>query len=173
MLIIKIRGGYKKFNLIDLFEPVLAGGDLQAKKLEEGNIPLISSGHTGNGVCKYINNQYDKSNLFRDNLITVDMFGKAFYQPKPFYAVSHGRINILLPKFDLDEDLAMFFVALFNRIFTKKYAFNEMCSQTALKKEQIFLPVDKQGMINFTFMRDRIKSIKLKVNRKLKQISVA
>ena len=46
--------------------------------------------------------------LFSKNTITVDMFCKAYYQPDDYYAVSHGRVNILKPKFKMNKQSICF-----------------------------------------------------------------
>lgn len=45
---------WKEFKIEDLFNISLSKGDNQANLLLDGNIPLISSGTTNNGICKFI-----------------------------------------------------------------------------------------------------------------------
>lgn len=53
---------WQEFPIVDLFDIVLSSGDNQAKLLEDGDIPLISSGkNMGNGICKYIKNMGRKT----------------------------------------------------------------------------------------------------------------
>ncbi|WP_103577023.1 restriction endonuclease subunit S, partial [Campylobacter concisus] len=89
----KLGVEWGEFRLVDLFKILLAKGDLQAKKLEVGDNILISSGNFNNGVVAYVQDCDEFSEKFGSNSLTIDMFGKCFYQPKPFYAVSHGRVN--------------------------------------------------------------------------------
>ena len=78
---------WRWFEIKQIFNVVLPKGDIQEKKVENGDIPLISAGKINNGIVKYIDKKGDeKSEIICANCITVDMFGKAFYQPKPFYA---------------------------------------------------------------------------------------
>lgn len=158
---------WREFNLTDLFDIVLAKGDLQPKKLEKGNIPLVSARNFNNGIVMYINDGDGISEKFDKNCISVDMFGKAFYQNNDFYAVSHGRVNILLPKFELNKFIAMFFIAILNSKLFGKYSFSTMCSQSKLTKEKISLPIDKFSNPNFEIMEKFIKEIEKNHTSKL------
>ena len=117
---------WKKFKLIDLFELHLAKGDLQPKKLENGDIPLVSAGMTNNGIVMNIKEGDGKSEKFNSNVITIDMFGKAFYQNKDFFAVSHGRVNILKPKFELNSYIGLFLVSVFDKKLIGDFSFSKM-----------------------------------------------
>ena len=74
---------WKEFNIIDLFEIKLSSDDLQPGKLVDGNIPLVSSGKTNNGIVMYIEEQKEAT-LYNENTITIDMFGNAFYHNYDF-----------------------------------------------------------------------------------------
>ena len=100
---------WKKFKIKDFFKVELAKGDIKLGEVDNGDIPLVSSGESNNGIVGYIDEVGDgKSEIFPANRITVDMFGNAFYQDEPFYAVSHGRVNILNPKFNLTRNIGLF-----------------------------------------------------------------
>ena len=100
---------WKEFTIGDYFDVFLSSGDLKIDDCEPGNIPLISSGSTNNGIVSYIDEKGDgKAQIFKANCITVDMFCNAFYQNKDFYAVSHGRVNILYPKFKFNLHIGLF-----------------------------------------------------------------
>lgn len=161
---------WKKFKLIDLFELHLAKGDLQPKKLENGDIPLVSAGMTNNGIVMNIKEGDGKSEKFNSNVITIDMFGKAFYQNKDFFAVSHGRVNILKPKFELNSYIGLFLVSVFDKKLIGDFSFSKMCSQGRLQNETILLPVNKKGMPDFELMENFIKQIEKENNSLLKMI---
>lgn len=101
------------FKIKDFFKVELSKGDIKLDEVESGTVALISSGETNNGVVGYIDEKGDgKAEIFPPNRITIDMFGNAFYQSEPFYAVSHGRINILTPKFNLTKGIGLFISSL-------------------------------------------------------------
>lgn len=119
---------WKEFSITELFNVVLSAGDNQAKLLDDGDIPLVSSGkNTGNGICKWIKEGDGKSELFDANLITVDMFGKAYYQDTAFYAVSHGRVNILMPLFELNRNIGLFICSVLDKRLVEIYSLMVKC----------------------------------------------
>ena len=152
-----------EFPLIELFDFYLSKGDNQAQKLDEGEIPLVSSGSFNNGICKYIDKGDGISELFEGNLITIDMFGQPFYQNNPFYSVSHGRVNILKPKFHINEYIGLFIVSVMQKMYYEKYGFATMCSQTKLKKECIKLPINSEGNPDWLYMENYMKALETKV----------
>ena len=127
---------WKNYKLVDLFDIILPSGDIQAQKMDGGSVPLISSGKNNNGVCKYITNTLE-SNIIHGNSITVDMFGKVFYHDYDYYSVSHGRVNILIPKFELNTYNGLYIANIIEAVTIPKYEFLDMCSQGALMKEII------------------------------------
>lgn len=155
---------WHRFNITDFFDIVLSEGDNQAKLLPDGNIPLISAGSTDNGICKYIAHGDGVSKIFPSNIITVDMFGKAFYQPHDFFAVSHGRVNILIPhtrkyEFELDKYLGLFLVTMIEERLAQNYTYGEMCNSTSLNKETIYIPVKNNNYPDFSGMRNYVKDL--------------
>lgn len=157
---------WKYFDILSIFNIFLADGDLQSKKVDDGEYPLISSGKTNNGICKKICKQTN-SRLFKATTITVDMFGKVFYQPEAFYAVGHGRVNMLVPKMEMSEKCGLFLSAVLERQLFTKYQFNDMCSSTSLKKEKIKLPVDINGNPNFAYMEKHMQNLESAVSSSL------
>ena len=160
-----------EFKVGDLFNIELAKGDIQAKLSNEGNIPLVSSGMTNNGICKYIS-ETNQSELFPSNSITVDMFGKAFYQNTQFYAVGHGRVNILIPKekIKMTENIGKFICSIIEKTTSQKYQFNNMCSSKALIYHKIKLPIDKNGEPDWNYMESYMKHIEKLSQEKLSRL---
>lgn len=154
-----------EFRIKDLFELHLSKGDNQANLLDEGNIPLVSSGLNINGISKFIRDGDGKSELFDGNILTVDMFGKAFYHEYNFFSVSHGRINILIPKFEITKFIAVFIVAEIDKNFSNVFSYNRMCSQKRLRSSKILLPIDSKEKPNWQFMEDYVKQ-EMKVQSK-------
>ena len=157
---------WREFRIEELFDICLSKGDNQANLLNIGNIPLVSAGSVNNGICKYIKNGDGISQIFNGNIITVDMFGKIFYQPYKFYSVSHGRINILIPKIFLNKHILLFFVNILEKRFDGKYSFANMCSKKRLEREKILLPTTPQGDPDYEFMENYIKELMSKKRQK-------
>ena len=157
---------WREFRIEELFDICLSKGDNQANLLNIGNIPLVSAGSVNNGICKYIKNGDGISQIFNGNIITVDMFGKIFYQPYKFYSVSHGRINMLIPKIFLNKHILLFFVNILEKRFDGKYSFANMCSKKRLEREKILLPTTPQGDPDYEFMENYIKELMSKKRQK-------
>lgn len=147
---------WKKFRVGDLFESSLSKDDIQSTNITDGDYPLISAGKTNNGVKAYI--QDDNATLQKANTITVDMFGKVFYQKKPYYCVSHGRVNILTPKFHMNEKQGLFLANIIE-IVSRKYEYNEMCTGTKLCEDIIKLPVTSDGKPDWKYMENYMQKI--------------
>ena len=152
-------GKWKKFKVSDLFDCELSKGDIKEGECENGNVPLISSGTLNNGVIQFIDKEGDGiAEIFKGNCLTVDMFCQAFYQEQDFYAVSHGRINILIPKFTLNKYIALFICTLINN---EKYRFfyGKAVYSYVIKNLYINLPVNNQGNPDWQFMENYIKQL--------------
>ena len=134
---------WKEFRVGDLFDMSLSKDDIQPKSTVEGDIPLISSGKTNNGIVAYI--QDDKATIQKADTITVDMFGKAFYQANSYYCVSHGRVNILTPKFDINEYIGLFVASVIEKVSNEKYEFDSMCTGKKLAEDIVSLPATSTG----------------------------
>ena len=93
---------WEKFLITDWFDLSLPQGDLQVKKVEDGNVPLITPSNSNNGLLKRIS-ALSKSTKYSAKALTVDMFGNAYYQEEDFFVTAHGHVNVLIPKFEINE----------------------------------------------------------------------
>lgn len=145
--------GWKAFRIGELFEVLLAKGDIQPKQVADGTIPLVSAGNEDNGIVSLIDAAGDGvSEMFPAGCITVSMFGKAFYQPECFYAVSHGRINVLRSKIEFSSIVGAFLAACLSHVLGSKYDYATMCTQKKLVSEEIYLPVTVDGQPDWARM---------------------
>ncbi len=147
---------WKTFFVDDLFEVFLPSGDTQADNCNDGKFPLISAGFNNNGVCKFIERGDDKSKIYGENIISVDMFGKTFFHEYKFYSVSHGRINLLKPLKNLNRFQLQFLTIAINESSKNKFSYNQMCSSKRIKKIIVTLPVNELGEIDFEYMEKYI-----------------
>ena len=145
--------GWKAFRIEELFEVLLAKGDIQPKQVADGTIPLVSAGNEDNGIVSFIDAAGDGvSEMFPAGCITVSMFGRAFYQPACFYAVSHGRINVLRAKIEFSSIVGAFLAACLSHMLGSKYDYATMCTQKKLVSEEIYLPVTVDGQPDWAWM---------------------
>ena len=135
---------WANFKIGNLFEVQLSKGDIKLDDMDEGPIPLVSSGESHNGIVGFIDVCGDgKAEIFKGNKITIDMFGNAFYQPNDFYAVSHGRVNILNPNFTLTKNIGLFITSII-KMEQYKYSYGRAVYSGVAADMEIFLPIQKQ-----------------------------
>lgn len=149
---------WKKFKIMQLFNVELTDGDNQPKKMIEGNIPLISATADNNGLIGYYTSD---TRIFPRNTITVDMFGHAFVQSKKYQTVSHGRVNVFLPKKTNLSFNSLFFIASVINKVTKQhdYGYKTMLTRSKSLKLIIKLPVDSNGDPDWHYMDEYIAKL--------------
>lgn len=132
---------WQEFIVGNLFKVELSKGDIKIDDVDKGNVPLISSGENNNGIVGYIDKNGDgKAEIFKGNKITIDMFGNPFYQKDDFYAVSHGRVNILNPKFELNETIGIFISSVIKKE-QYKFSYGRAVYSTEAANMIIELPI--------------------------------
>ena len=152
------------FRIKQLFNVELATGDIKAGECLAGEIPLISSGTLNNGVVEYIDEIGDGvSTIFRGNKITVDMFGQSFYQPDDFFSVSHGRVNVLNPKYEGFNKYHGLFVATVINNEKYRFSYNRACYSGVIDELEIKLPsfANESGEkeVDWSFIEEFMKSL--------------
>lgn len=136
---------WKEFVLGRLFKVELSKGDIKLDDVDKGSVPLVSSGESNNGIVGYIDEKGDgKAEVFNGNKITIDMFGNSFYQEEDFYAVSHGRVNILEPKFTLNKAIGLFIVSIIKKE-QYKYSYGRAVYSVEASNMIIELPIQCNG----------------------------
>lgn len=163
--------GWKEFRIGDLFEAYLSKDDIQPKDFVEGEIPLVSSGKENNGIIAFVEDE--KARLWEKNTLTIDMFGKVFYQESPYFAVSHGRVNILLPKISMTKGCLQFIGCAIEKVASQKYAFNEMCTGTKVLKDNIKLPATPDCAPDWAYMESCMANLETKVADSLTLLQAA
>lgn len=163
--------GWKEFRIGDLFEARLSKDDIQPKDFVEGKIPLVSSGKENNGIIAFVEDK--KARQWEANTLTIDMFGKVFYQENPYFAVSHGRVNILLPKISMTKGCLQFMGCAIEKVTLQKYAFNEMCTGTKVLKDNIKLPATPNGVPDWAYMESYMANLETKVADSLTMLQAA
>lgn len=150
---LKIKN-WKWFKFDDIFT-IKKGKRLTKANMVEGNVPFIGSIDSNNGYREFIG----QKPIHSGNTITVNYNGsvaEAFYQPKPFWA--SDDVNVLYPKFKMNQYNALFMVAL---IKMEKYRFNygRKWHLERMKISELKLPVDKDNKPDFDCMENYIKTL--------------
>jgi len=149
-------GDFREFRLDEVFD--ISGSKTTPKlKLDEigaGAYPYVTTQATSNGIAGFYNFWTEKGKC-----ITIDsaVLGSVFYQKENFSASDH--VEILRPKFEISENIALYFVTMLNRMArVLDYSYGKKRSQRALKVETILLPT-LGGEINFSFMEKFIEEL--------------
>ncbi|MDD5063644.1 MAG: restriction endonuclease subunit S [Phycisphaerae bacterium] len=146
---------WQHFKLSDLFE-ITGSKTTPLKKLEEygvGEYPYVTTQATNNGVSGFYNFKTEEGNV-----LTVDsaVVGYCSYQPQAFSASDH--VEKLIPKFELNKYIAMFFTTILN-LEQYRYNYGRKSCQERMRKLKVKLPVDEKGNPDWQFMEDYIKSL--------------
>lgn len=123
--------------------------------MDTGETPCIRPIESNNGVYRLI----DIAPNHKGNTITVSYngsVGEAFYQPADYFALDD--INVLYPKFELNQYIGMFLVAVIRK---EKYRFNygRKWHLERMKESVIKLPITEEEKPDWQFMEDYIKSL--------------
>ncbi|KAF6246418.1 hypothetical protein C6990_09670 [Nitrosopumilus sp. b3] len=139
------------------------GQGAQKKDMDEnGETPYITSLEKNNGLTGKLNIKPEH----RGNVITVNRdgsVGESFYQPFPF--CSTEAVHVFVPKFTLNQFIAMFLISLI-RLEKFKYNYSRKWSLDRMNNSIIKLPVDDEGKPDWQFMEDYIKSLPYSNNLK-------
>ena len=136
--------------MYEVFTDIKRGKRLTASARERGQYPFITAGKFSNGISAFIKN--DEHEMYH-NAITIDMFGKAFYQGFSFKC--DDNITILKNK-TFSKDVYLFLVECLN-VLNKKYSYGYQLRPNRLKNDIIRLPVDSSGKPNWQFMEEYVK----------------
>lgn len=150
------EGGYKDFRIGELFE-IKKGKRLTKSDMIPGEINFIGATDSNNGKTASIANN---THIHPANTITVTYngsVGKAFYQIAPYWA--SDDVNVLYPKIDMDESLALYFLAPLIKK-GRQYAYSYKWAKEKMESDIIQLPINILGKIDFDFMRLRVHKLK-------------
>ena len=160
--------GWHEFKVGDLFDVLLSAGDNKISDLPKGEIPLITSGASNNGIAGFVAFGDGDAQLFDEGVLTADMFGNVLFQPNSFYAVSHGRVNVLKPIDDGATMLPLLFIAsLIKKQTIGRYGFDYMLSSTRLHDLSIELPVTVDDTPDYEFMETYIRELE---NQRIREL---
>ena len=153
------KSNFKEFKLSKLFTVRGSKKSFTKNEISYGEYLYVTTSNKNNGVtCT--------SNIFTENgnVITIDSAtdGKAFYQESKFVGSDH--VEVLEPiNFELNKYIALFFTSILNlQVF--RYGFGRKRSQTRIRQEKLFLPINKEGKPDFDYIENYIKSLSYSSN---------
>ena len=149
-----------KYKLGDLFEVNTPKKRFDANKvtiLDKGKYPYIVRMGNNNGQRGYIIE--DEKYLNEGNTIS---FGQdtatAYYQEKPYF--TGDKIKVLKPKIELfcKRNAFFFLTAIANAFISFSWGSSSF-NVSVIKNQELYLPITKNGEINFDFMESFIAKL--------------
>lgn len=149
---------WKEFFVSDIFATPKRGKRITSRNYIEGDIPIVSSAGSNNGVIAFAGNK-DGIRIYEDCLSVANggvSAGYAFYHPYKFIATDHvtyfkGR--------NLNKYHYIFLSTVIRNQMHQKYDFSREMTDPRLKREKLLLPVDERGTPDFDYMEQYIKNI--------------
>lgn len=142
------------FRFDALFE-LKKGQRLVKAAMNAGDTPFIGAIDSNNGHRQFVSANHNHTG----NTITVNYNGsvaEAFYQPVPFWA--SDDVNVLYPKFMLNQYIGMFLCALIRRE-KFRYNYGRKWHLDRMNETLIRLPVTKAKQPDWDFMESYVKSL--------------
>lgn len=130
-----------------------------------GDIAYISSTASNNGLDNYINPpDYMTVYTNRLTLSNSGSVGYLFYHNYDFVASDH--VMVIWPKTqNLNRFIALFLKPIFEQL-RYRYNFGREITDARLPKEQLYLPIDAQGQVDWQYMEDFIKALEANITFK-------
>jgi len=146
---------WKGFIVSDLFEVrgTTSHTAMQIEEYGEGKFPYIVTSSENNGLKGYFDRYTEDGQVLTVDSATV---GSCFYQAKNFSASDH--VEKLVPKFSMDVYIALFFTTILG-LEKFRYGYGRKFSQLRLNNTEINLPVDENGLPDWKFIREYMKSL--------------
>lgn len=158
---------FKVFTISDIFGTPESGRSKGLNHLKKGgNIPYVSASNKNNGVSAFVytDTAEEKAMIQKGNCIAfirngVGSVGYSVYKEGDFIATSdvslgyHPRLN----------RYSGTFITTMADLSRRKYSFGYKRSPSRLKKEQIKLPVNADGEIDWDFMENYMKRMENKL----------
>ncbi|GHT22755.1 hypothetical protein FACS189419_05760 [Planctomycetales bacterium] len=144
---------WKQFKLSTLFKPE-RGKRLTKENRIGGNIPLATAGFANEGIAEYIANEAMK---IYQNVITIDMFCNCFYRGYQF--ACDDNILVLHPLFSGANPFNMLFLITVIYADKYRYAYGRQYRQKDFYEHVVQLPVTPNGLPDWQFMKNYIKSL--------------
>lgn len=138
------------------------GQRLKILDRRKGDTPLITAGSFNNGVADYISPP-NKQKKF-SNCLTIDMFGKCFWQEGEF--VCDDNIYPIIGI--ANKYVGMFLCTIIEKSIS--FSFGKQFREKELLKIKISMPIDSQGKPNWKAMEEYMKSVERDTNKSINQL---
>lgn len=129
--------------------------DLQQKDVNGKGVYLINSGIEAQGIKGKTDRQ---ARVFKDNTITIDFWGNAYYRDFDYKMATHNHVFSLSGSIIKNRNVGLYLVSAMSYM-RKLFSYNNMGTWTKIKELSILLPILKTGEIDFAFMESRIREM--------------
>lgn len=129
--------------------------DLQQKDVNGKGVYLINSGIEAQGIKGKTDRQ---ARVFKDNTITIDFWGNAYYRDFDYKMATHNHVFSLSGSIIKNRNVGLYLVSAMSYM-RKLFSYNNMGTWTKIKELSILLPVLKTGEFDFAFMESRIREM--------------
>ena len=147
---------WKSFKIVDVFD-VKTENFISRSEQTKGSTPFVSSFSTNNGIKDFVDVEPDKNNIYKNfvSVSTEGLFGKCFYQEAPA-VISNGAVALINKHLNKYNGL---FIATVLRNSIEQSLWYRKSIKSNLRTQQINLPVDYSGKVDWNFMEKYILSI--------------
>lgn len=145
---------WKEFSLINIFNEIQRGKRLKKDNHINGLIPYASSTALNNGIDGFIGNT-ENIRIFKNCLTLANSgsVGATFYHP--YNVIASDHVTKLQNK-NFNKYVYLFLATMVSRL-NEKYSFNREINDMRIKKEKVFLPINKKGNPDYQYMEDYMK----------------
>lgn len=160
----------KIFRIVDEFNVANSHNILKSDVVfGSGSTPYVTASEGNNSIVSYIS--YKPDMIEKGNSIMIG--GKTLvitYQPDNFFSNdSHNLVLNIKNELGRKESAQLFMVAALYKSLSPKYSWGDSISKTKIQHDEVFLPVNADGTIDFEFMDTYISAIKKQCIAALKQ----
>lgn len=139
---------WREFWLEDIVD-IYSGVDIYEGERIDGNTPYVTSTSANNGISYFINNT---NRTLENECISINRNGSvgyAFYHP--YYALYGNDTRKL--KLKVKDKFVSLFITRVLIQQKEKYGYGYKMGTARLKRQKIFLPVDNNGRIDYSYMK--------------------
>lgn len=137
-----------------MFENIRQGRRLKKEDHIQGDLPFVMSGVTNTGLVGHIGNLGIE--IFKENSITVDIFGNSFFRNYEFGA--GDDVGVYRSNKITNSEALLFITASISRALAGKYSYGHKLRASKSYDIEVLLPSTK-NQPDFAFMETFIRAI--------------
>ncbi|MFM7390493.1 MAG: restriction endonuclease subunit S [Vampirovibrionales bacterium] len=139
---------WNSFKLEELFDHIVQGRRLKKEDQIRGTLPFVMAGITNTGVVNYIEN---KTKVFPQNSLTIDIFGNVFYRNYEYGmgddTGAYWNESKQIPKLAM-----LYIVASVQKAMRGKFDYGNKLRSSRSRNLKIALPITPEGLPDYEAM---------------------